>query len=62
MAEPLLALLRASLAEQTPVTLHLSAGRVDGVVAHLDDETVELRGGVTRTIVLLARIDAVTSA
>jgi hypothetical protein len=62
MAEPLLDLLRASLAEQTPVTLHLGAGRIDGVVSHLEDDTVELRGDGTRTVVLVARIDAVSAS
>jgi sRNA-binding regulator protein Hfq len=61
MVEPLLDLLRASLSEHTPVAVYFRSGRVDGVVAHLDDATVEIRHEGSRTIVRLALIDAVSA-
>jgi len=54
-------LLRASLAEQTPVVVYFRSGRVDGVVSRLDDTTVELRKDRVRTVVRLSEIDAVST-
>lgn len=62
MADPLLDALRASLAEQTPVLVHLHGARIEGVVARLDETTVELRNGPARSIVRLSQIDAVTTS
>jgi hypothetical protein len=59
MADPLVDLLGASLAEQTPITAWVRGVRVDGVVAHLGGDTVELRHEGARTVVRLDRIDAV---
>ncbi len=54
--------LKASQAEQVPVTVHYRGGQARGTVARLDDETVELRppAGRGRTLVVLAQVDAVT--
>lgn len=62
MADPLVDLLQASLQEQTAVTVHLRSGRVAGVVARLDQDTVEVRSGGERTVVRLAAVDAVTAS
>jgi hypothetical protein len=61
MADPLVDLLSASLAEQTPVTVYIRGVRADGVVVHLGDDTVELRHQGERMVVRLDRIDAVSA-
>ena len=52
--------LKASHAEQTPVTLHLRSGTLRGVVSRIEEGVVELRQESRRSIVRLDRIEAIT--
>ena len=62
MTDPAIAdALKASQAEQLPLTVHFKGASATGIVSRLDEGTVELRSpqGRSRTVILLERIDAV---
>jgi sRNA-binding regulator protein Hfq len=61
MPDPIIDVLKASLAEQTTVAVHLHGERIHGIVTRLDEHAVELRHEGVRSVVRLAAIDAVTT-
>jgi sRNA-binding regulator protein Hfq len=56
-------LLNNSRIEQVPVTIFLTSHLINGIVANLNNDTVELRiDGVKRCVVALDRIEAISIA
>ena len=56
-------LLNNSRAEQVPVNIFLTNHLISGIVANLNNDTVELRtGSSSRCVVVLDRIEAISIA